>query len=507
MPDLLLGFVLAVYASIFVVLFAYGANFLYLTWMAIRHPADAATPVDPTEWPTVTVQLPIFNEVYVAERLIDAVVRLDYPAESLEIQVLDDSTDDTVLIVGALVARWQRLGVDIRHVHRAHRTGFKAGALAAGMASARGTLIAIFDADFVPPRDFLRRSVPVLAADPGLAFVQARWGHTNRDDSLLTSLQALSLDGHFAVEQRARAAGGQWFNFNGTAGIWRRAALVDAGGWHLDTLTEDLDISYRAFLHGWRAAYLGQLEVPAELPVSINAYRRQQHRWARGSFECSFKHLPGIWRSTASRPVKAEATLHLTGYSIHLLLLLLSLLYPLILVVAVRYPTVMSAVGFLGLFALMFPVPGVLFAVGQRQIGRRWIRVIPRIAMLSVLSSGMMINTGRAAWQALHAVPGTFERTPKFGRRHEPGDWRRMRYQVAIDRIVILELVLAAVNCASFWMAVRQGSWAIAIYAGLFAAGLLFVDSLTISQTVRSALATRRAGEPVLQPGEPVLHR
>jgi hypothetical protein len=189
------------------------------------------------------------------------------------------------------------------------------------------------------------------------------------------------------------------------------------------------------------------------------------------------------------------------------LLLLLSLLYPLILVVAVRYPTVMSAVGFLGLFTLMVPVPGVLFAVGQRQIGRRWIRVIPRIAMLSVLGSGMMINTGRAAWQALHAVPGTFERTPKFGRRHEPGDWRRMRYQVAIDRIVILELVLAAVNCASFWMAVRQGSWAIAIYAGLFAAGLLFVDSLTISQTVRSALATRRAGEPVLQPGEPVLHR
>src|SRR5262245_43215436 len=269
--------VLALYGSIFVVLFAYGLNFLYLTIVAIRRPHDAPVPPSPRpgDWPVVTVQLPIFNEVYVAERLIDAVAGLDYPADRLEIQVLDDSTDETAAIVAGLVGRWQRRGVDIRHLHRTDRRGYKAGALAAGMDVARGSVFAIFDADFIPPADFLRRAVPALIADPRLAFVQARWGHTNRDDSLLTSLQALSIDGHFAIEQRARAAAGHWFNFNGTAGIWRRDALADAGGWRDDTLTEDLDVSYRAWLRGWRAAYLGELVAPAELPVSINAYRRQ----------------------------------------------------------------------------------------------------------------------------------------------------------------------------------------------------------------------------------------
>ena len=283
------------------------------------------------------------------------------------------------------------------------------------MTSARGTLIAILDADFVPPPDFLTGPSPVLAADPGLAFVQARWGHVNRDNSLLTSLQALTVDGHFAVEQQARAAGGYWFNFNGTAGIWRRDAIVDAGGWRDDTLTEDLDISYRALLRGWRAAYLGGLVVPGELPVSINAYRRQQHRWARGSFECSFRHLPTIWRSTASLPMKAEATLHLTGYSIHLLMLALALLYPLVLIGALRSPVIVSLAAGLGLVGLMLPVPGILAAVGQDRVGRSWIRAVPRIAMLSVLGAGMMVNTTRAAWQAVTTAPATFERTPKFG--------------------------------------------------------------------------------------------
>ena len=363
------------------------------------------------------------------------------------------------------------------------------------MASARGTLIAIFDADFVPPPDFLTVGVPVLAADPGLAFVQARWGHVNRDDSLLTSLQALAVDGHFAVEQQARAAGGYWFNFNGTAGIWRRDAIVDAGGWRDDTLTEDLDISYRALLRGWRAAYLGGLVVPGELPVSINAYRRQQHRWARGSFECSFRHLPTIWRSTASLPMKAEATLHLTGYSIHLLMLALALLYPLVLIGALRSPVIVSLAAGLGLVGLMLPVPGILAAVGQDRVGRSWIRALPRIAMLSVLGAGMMVNTTRAAWQAVTTAPATFERTPKFGRRDGGEDWRRMRYQVAIDRIVVVELALAGLNAVSAWAALRQGLWPIAIYGAIFAAGLTYVSTLTIAQSMRSTLASRGRSE------------
>ena len=490
-PDLVLAPIIAVYVAILALLFAYSLNFLYLTWRALRHPtADDPAPV-PATWPVVTVQLPVYNEVYVIERLIDACVRLDYPAGALEIQVLDDSTDETADLVAALVAHWHRLGIDIRHIHRDRRTGFKAGALAAGLASARGSLVAILDADFVPPPDFLRTGVARLVADPGLAFVQARWGHTNRDDSLLTSLQALTVDGHFAVEQHARAVSGYWFNFNGTAGIWRREAIVDAGGWRDDTLTEDLDMSYRALLRGWRAAYLDELVVPGELPVSINAYRRQQHRWARGSFECSFSHLPTIWRSTASLPMKAEATMHLTGYSVHLLMLGLALLYPLVLFAALRSPLVVSLAGGLGLIALMLPVPGILAAAWQERVGRSWVRAIPRIAMLSVLGAGMMVNTTRAAWHAVKTAPAIFERTPKFGPRDGGEDWRRMRYQVAIDRIVVVELALAALNAVSAWAAVRQGLWPIAVYGAIFAAGLTYVSTLTIAQSMRSALASR----------------
>jgi cellulose synthase/poly-beta-1,6-N-acetylglucosamine synthase-like glycosyltransferase len=495
MPDIVVMPVIAVYIAILALLFGYSLNFLYLTWRALRRPIGPIAAPAPVAWPVVTVQLPVYNEVYVVERLIDACVRLDYPPEALEIQVLDDSTDETAELVAALVAHWQRLGIDIRHIQRDRRTGYKAGALAAGLAAARGTLIAILDADFVPPPDFLTAGVAVLAADPGLAFVQARWGHINRDDSLLTSLQALTVDGHFAVEQQARAAGGYWFNFNGTAGIWRRDAIVDAGGWRDDTLTEDLDISYRALLRGWRAAYVGGLVVPGELPVSINAYRRQQHRWARGSFECSFKHLPTIWRSTASLPMKLEATLHLTGYSIHLLMLALALLYPLILIGALRSPVIVSLAAGLGLVGLMLPVPGILAAVGQDRIGRSWIRAVPHIALLSVLGAGMMVNTTRAAWQAVRTAPATFERTPKFGPRDGGEDWRRMRYQVAIDRIIAVELALAGLNAVSAWAAMQQGLWPIAIYGAIFAAGLTYVSTLTIAQSMRSTLASRGSSE------------
>ena len=286
MLDLLFVPAALLYLAILLALFVFGLNFLYLTWVALRSSTETPRSVTPVDWPAVTVQLPIFNELYVAERLVAAAVALDYPSGKLEIQVLDDSTDETVALMAVAVARWRATGVDIRHVRRGARTGYKAGALAYGLQLAQSELVALFDADFVPPSDFLRRAVPVLLADPGLAFVQARWGHINPAFSVLTRLQALAIDGHMAIEQFARWRAGQWFNFNGTAGLWRCAALVDAGGWSHQTLTEDLDISYRAFLRGWRAAFLRDLECPAEVPVSFNAYRRQQHRWARGSFEC-----------------------------------------------------------------------------------------------------------------------------------------------------------------------------------------------------------------------------
>ena len=502
LPDLLFVPVLIAYLSILALLFCYGINFVYLTVLAVRTSGRRPPALIPTIWPHVTVQLPIYNELYVARRLIEAVARIDYPRDRLEIQVLDDSTDETSEIVAELVSRWRGRGVHIRHVRRGTRDGFKAGALERGLTFAKGELIAIFDADFVPARDFLRQTVPVLVADPDLAFVQARWGHTNRDFSLLTKLQALSIDGHFAIEQAGRWAGGQWFNFNGTAGLWRRTALVDAGGWEHDTLTEDLDVSYRAFLAGWRAAYLRQLEAPAELPVSFNAYRQQQHRWARGSFECAIKHLPAIWHSNIPLSRKISATLHLTGYSIHLLLLALSLLYPFLLVVSASYPVVFSLFGIMAIFNLTTLAPTVLFTIGQRQLGRRWIAEIPTVLMLSGLGAGMMVNTARAAWQAFGGRPAPFERTPKFGVRHRHEDWLRLRYQLGVDRIVGVELALAALNLTTCWMALSRQSWAIALYTAIFAVGLLSAVALTVGQTLRTAAAARERRATEVAPGQ-----
>jgi cellulose synthase/poly-beta-1,6-N-acetylglucosamine synthase-like glycosyltransferase len=490
-PDILFVPVLIGYLAVLSLLFVFGVNFVYLTVLALRSTKREPAAVIPDVWPVVTVQLPIYNELYVAGRLIDAVAAFDYPKGRLEIQVLDDSTDETSLIAAEHIERWRARGVDIHHVRRAGRDGFKAGALGHGLAAARGELIAIFDADFVPQPSFLRETVPVMVADAGLAFVQARWTHTNRDYSLLTKLQALSIDGHFAVEQAGRWAGGYWFNFNGTAGVWRRSAIDDAGGWTQDTLTEDLDISYRAALRGWRAAYVKQVAVPAELPVSFNAYRRQQGRWSRGSFECAFKHMPAIWHARVPLRRRIEATLHLTGYSIHLLLLSMSLLYPLILTVAGHYPVVLSLFGVMAIFNLTTLAPTLLFTMAQRQLHRNWLAQIPTILLLSGLGAGMMVQTARAAWQALGGHPAAFERTPKFGVRRRQDEWLRLRYQLGIDRIVIVEAALAVLNLFTCLTAIRLGSWAIALYTLIFCLGLTSAVLLTVGQTVRTMLAAR----------------
>jgi hypothetical protein len=270
------------------VLALYGIHRSWLVVTYLRHRRDRpALPAPPAEWPVVTVQLPLYNEMYVATRLLDAVCRLSYPRDRLEIQVLDDSTDETSELVAAEVARWRERGVDVRHVRRGDRAGFKAGALDAGLACARGELLAVFDADFVPGPDFLEKTVPYFTdpADPQggsrLGMVQARWEHINRGYSLLTRIQAILLDGHFVIEHTARNRSGRFFNFNGTAGIWRRQAIEDAGGWQHDTLTEDLDLSYRAQLAGWRFVYLPEVTVPSELPVDVRGFKSQQHRWAK----------------------------------------------------------------------------------------------------------------------------------------------------------------------------------------------------------------------------------
>jgi cellulose synthase/poly-beta-1,6-N-acetylglucosamine synthase-like glycosyltransferase len=486
MPETILLVIGALYLADVGLLFAFGANFLYLTWVSMRRAAPLHPPDDPTEWPRVTVQLPIYNELYVAERVVRAAARLDYPRDRLEVQVLDDSTDETREILAALVARLRSGGLDIQHVHRTHREGFKAGALAEGLLRAKGEFLAIFDADAVPPRDALRRMVPYFH-EPEVAFVQARWTHLDRDYSLFTRLQAIAIDAHFRVEQFARHAAGLWFNFNGSGGVWRRRAIEQSGGWSPETLTEDLDLSYRAWLAGWRARYLDDVEIPAELPAGMGAYRRQQRRWARGSLECALRLLPGIWRSRVPLRVKVASTLHMAGYGVHLLLLGLSLLYPAVLLMSSLFPQLV------GLFGVAFALnasalaPLLFLYVGQRRQGGGGLLQIARILMLTATGAGMMLNTTGAALDIFRKGNRVFERTPKYGLENKREQWQARRYQLQMDRIVAAEIALAALNAATTAWAISLGQVFIAFYAGLFSIGLLTNAGMTVAQAVHVA--------------------
>ena len=478
------------YAVASLLLFVFGVNlvsFAISVWRRGPKSEQSAPVIDEDDLPLVTVQLPIYNELYVSERIINAACALDYPAHKLQIQVLDDSTDETTTLISQIVDDARSLGTNIVHVHRTNRSGYKAGALAEGMETATGEFIAIFDADFVPPPDFLMRTVGEFS-EPDVAFVQARWGHLNRDYSWLTKVQALAIDGHFLVEQSGRGDRGYWFNFNGTAGIWRAEAINDAGGWTAETLTEDLDLSYRAHLRGWTARYVEDLVVPAELPVQLLGFRRQQHRWARGSMECARKLLPSVWRTDASIGTKFQATVHLLAYGIHLLLLLLLLLYPLVVQVGANNAGFSTLYGAGYLLALTSLAPGIFFIVGQRQAGRSWAKAIPRIALVTVFGSGLMLNTARAALEIFTKPNPEFERTAKFGLDEAPDDasWTKRRYQLEIDRIVLGELALAAWGIFAITYAWTNQNWGIFIYATVFTAGLLIMAFASVAHAIAS---------------------
>jgi len=407
---------------------------------------------------------------------------LDYPRELLEIQVLDDSTDETVPLIADKVREWKAKGINIVHIHLDDRSGFKAGALANGLESAQGEFIAIFDADFLPHPDFLRRVLSHFDHDR-VAFVQARWGHLNRDYSWLTLLQSFSLDTHFAIDQLARAANDFIFNFNGTAGVWRKSAINDSGGWQADTLTEDMDLSYRAFLRGWSARYAGEVEVPAELPVSFTAYRRQQYRWARGSLECAIRYIPAIWNSKFSFGRKLQATLHLTGYALHFIALALIFLYPLLLTFAVYYPTLLKPVGIGLLMNFLVFAPAFYFIVAQQLLRRSWFFSLPLIFLMSIFSSGLAINTLSAALQILQRRDIPFERTPKYGITHRAQYWNQSRYRVKIDWVIFFEILLAIYNLWTVWLGWSTHHFLIMTYAFFFAVGLIFVSGSTLLQS------------------------
>ena len=413
--------VVASLATTTALLFAFGVNLIYLTVRATRLKLRPKRSLILDGEPLVCVQVPIYNERYVAERVLDAVSALDWPAGRLEVQVLDDSDDDTTSIIARRAARWRGDGIRVTHVRRGTRTGFKAGALAFGLKLTEAPFIAIFDADFVPPRDFLRRTIGVFE-DPSIGFAQARWGHLDEGYSWFTRIQALAIDFHFLVEQAVRSANGYFTNFTGTAGIWRRSAIEDSGGWSADTLTEDLDLSYRAQLRGWRAAYLEDLVVPEELPVSIDAYRRQQSRWATGSFQSAFKLLIPVLRSRNRAAVKLQAAVHLLAYGIGPLMLIQLICYPALLLTlgrrAIPWPLADASV----LVVVVAVSPWFGFIVAQTRRGRRWWSGLPSL-LCQVVGAGMSLTAMLALFRATRRG-GRFVRTPKHRIEERGQEWR-----------------------------------------------------------------------------------
>ncbi|WP_245395596.1 cellulose synthase family protein [Anthocerotibacter panamensis] len=490
MPDWLTLLLLVVNSLTAGWLFLYGIN---AYWLTAHRQNPRPIPPMPTSWPLVTIQLPIYNELYVAHRLLDAVCCLDYPRELLHIQVLDDSTDETQVLLQAQVARYQRQGLSVVYLHRADRAGFKAGALRAAEEAVRGDFVAVFDADFTPTPDWLKHTLPYFA-DAGVGVVQTRWGHLNRSYSLLTRLQALGIDGHFTVEQQARDREGYWLNFNGTAGIWRMAAIRAAGGWQADTLAEDMDLSYRAQLAGWRLVYVQDIVAPAELPVAISAYKLQQFRWAKGSIQCAKKLLGRVFAESAPTGRKFQALLHLTGYSAHpLMVLILLLLLPLLSVPWVPKHPLSMVWG-----TLMVPAtfgPPLLYLTAQRDLNPKfWHRELGGVLMLAVLGTGISFSNTCAVFAALFNRGTQFRRTPKFNVRDRKDRWQDKRYRLALDWVTLGELALCGYSALALDTALKVGAYGALPFLLLYFFGYGYVAGLTLWQ------AWQQQMRPVLEP-------
>ncbi|HEX2681829.1 MAG TPA: glycosyltransferase, partial [Candidatus Dormibacteraeota bacterium] len=473
-------------------LFAFGVNLVYLSVRALRMPPpqpSASGGEGDKPVPFVCVQLPIYNERYVAERVLDAACALDWPHDRLEVHVLDDSDDETTSILTRRIARWRRRGVQVSHVRRETRQGFKAGALAHGLNLTHAPFIAIFDADFVPPADFLRRSIGRFD-DPSVGFVQARWGHLDEGYSFFTRLQAMAIDFHFLIEQAVRSAAGYFTNFTGTAGVWRRDAIVDSGGWSARTLTEDLDLSYRAQLRGWKAAYVEDLVVPEELPVSIDAYRRQQSRWATGSFQSAFRLLGPVLRSRQQGlATKFQATIHLLAYGVGPLMLIQLMCYPTLLLTVGRKGIPWQVADASMLVVLISVSPTFGFVVAQIRRGRPWWMGLPSV-MCQVVGAGMALNTLIALARAVRPG-GVFVRTPKHHIVRAGQEWMDQAYVRRGDWRVAAEAIFGLGALAIVPIAIAYHQVLLAIYAGVFALGFLVVSGVSGFEYLKVAFFRR----------------
>ncbi len=458
------------------------------TYFKYRHKATAEPPARFERLPRVTIQLPLYNERYVVERLLDEVTRIEYPRELLQIQVLDDSTDDTAPFAEALVARYHALGYPVEYHHRASRDGFKAGALQEGLKTATGELVAIFDADFVPPPDFLTRTVHFFA-DPKIGVVQTRWSYLNRDYNFLTEIEAMLLDGHFILEHGARSRAGYFFNFNGTAGILRVKMIQDAGGWQHDTLTEDSDLSYRAQLKGWKFAYLPGLDCPSELPVEMHGFQVQQSRWAKGLTQCARKLLPMIWRAPIPFRLKAEAFLHLTP----------NISYPLMIVVSALMLPVMIVRFYMGIWQMVFiDLPliaasfwsiSAFYVIAQRELyPKNWKRSVLLLPMLIAVGVALTVINTRAVLEALLGVKTGFVRTPKYAIGDRPVNLETRKYRRKSGLLPYIEIGIGSYFVFMIAFAVSTFNFMAIPFLGLFVLGYYWAGFGTLYQEHQSRL-------------------
>ncbi len=434
------------------------------------------------ELPLVTVQLPIFNEQFVIDRLIEAVCAMEYPREKLEIQVLDDSTDETCEVASAIVERYAALGHNIVYIHRTNRHGFKAGALDAGLKVAKGEFIAIFDADFVPPPNWLMKVIHHFA-ESGIGMVQTRWTYLNRDYSILTQIEAILLDGHFVLEHGARARSGEFFNFNGTAGMWRRQAIYDGGGWQHDTLTEDTDLSYRSQMAGWKFKYLPDVECPSELPIEMTAFKTQQARWAKGLIQTSIKILPRVFRSKAPMRNKIEAVYHLTA----------NLSYPLMVIMSALLIPAMICRFYQGWFQmLLIDVPlftassfsiAVFYVMSEREIfPKSWKKTIYYLPFLMALGIGLTVTNTKAVIEALLGIKSAFVRTPKYRVAQKGEKSQAAKYRKRLKLTPWIELLLGCYFAAAIYYTFANDNFFTAPFLILFVVGYWYTGLMSLLQ-------------------------
>jgi len=463
-----------------IIIIAYTLNFYYLTFLSVRRKEVLTTKEMGT--PSVTIQLPIYNEKYVAKRLVDAVCGLDYPKDKMKIMILDDSDDDTVELLAKEVNYYKKQGYQIEHIRRGTRKGYKAGALKYAMQITDTEYVAIFDADFIPPNWFLKRAIPYFSK-PNIGLIQCRWGHVNENYSSITQVQALSLDFHFLIEQKAKSNSHLFMNFNGTAGIWKRDCIDDAGGWHTATLVEDLDLSYRAQMKGWKCVFLPDIVVDAELPVQMNGAKRQQFRWAKGSIQCAIKLLGGIAiKRTVAIEAKIQAFVQLTRHIVYPLMLIQFLALPILLAGDINLYLV-SFIPALTIVAYLAMGPGAYLMIIQKMYNKSWKSKAKILPTLIVYNAGMSVNNTVAVFDAVFGKKNEFLRTPKYGIINKQDDWRGKAYNLPFTKTTLLEIFFGVYGIMGILISIFSNNPIFAPIIAIQTIGFFFIAFLSISHS------------------------